>query len=162
MAEFPTPDQDSLRFRRRIVVAGLFVLVCLGLLASRFYYLQVVRHDYYLTRAEDNRIALLPTVPKRGTIVDRNGVVLARNYSAFTLEITPSKAGDLEATIDALAKIVDIEAKDRKRFKRLMDESRNFESIPIRTRLSDEEVARFAANRFRFPGVEVKARLFRQ
>ncbi|TAH47126.1 MAG: penicillin-binding protein 2 [Betaproteobacteria bacterium] len=161
MAEFPTPDQDSLRFRRRIVVAGLFVLVCLGLLASRFYYLQVVRHDYYLTRAEDNRIALLPTVPKRGTIVDRNGVVLARNYAAYTLEITPSRTEDLEATIDGLAEILTIEPRDRRRFRKILEESRNFESVPIRTRLTEDEVARFIAQRYRFPGVEVQARLFR-
>ncbi|ATE62161.1 penicillin-binding protein 2 [Thauera sinica] len=161
MAEFRTPDQDSTRFRRRIVVAALFVLVCLGLLASRFYYLQVVRHDYYLTRAEDNRIALLPAVPKRGTIVDRNGVVLARNYAAYTLEITPSRAGDLEATIDGLSEIIAIEPRDRRRFRKILEESRNFDSVPVRTRLTDEEVARFIAQRYRFPGVEVQARLFR-
>ncbi len=161
MAEFRTPDQDSARFRRRVAVAALFVLVCFGLLASRFYYLQVKRHDYYLTRAEDNRIALLPTVPKRGTIVDRNGVVLARNYAAYTLEITPSRVGDLEATIDGLSEIVPIEPRDRRRFRKILEESRNFDSVPIRTRLSDEEVARFVAQRYRFPGVEVQARLFR-
>ena len=161
MADFRSPDQDSARFRRRVVVAALFVLVCLGLLASRFYYLQVVRHDYYLTRAEDNRIALLPTVPKRGTIVDRNGVVLARNYAAYTLEITPSRTEDLEATIDGLAEIIMIEARDRRRFRKILEESRNFESVPIRTRLTEDEVARFVAQRYRFPGVEVQARLFR-
>ncbi|MBS0542619.1 MAG: penicillin-binding protein 2 [Proteobacteria bacterium] len=161
MAEFRTPDQDSARFRRRVVVAALFVLVCFGLLAARFYYLQVKRHDYYLTRAEDNRIALLPTVPKRGTIVDRNGVVLARNYAAYTLEITPSRAGDVEATIDGLSEIIAIEPRDRRRFRKILEESRNFDSVPIRTRLSDEEVARFVAQRYRFPGVEVQARLFR-
>ncbi|MBS0512167.1 MAG: penicillin-binding protein 2 [Proteobacteria bacterium] len=161
MAEFRTPDQDSARFRRRVAVAALFVLVCFGLLALRFYYLQVKRHDYYLTRAEDNRIALLPTVPKRGTIVDRNGVVLARNYAAYTLEITPSRVGDLEATIDGLSEIVPIEPRDRRRFRKILEESRNFDSVPIRTRLSDEEVARFVAQRYRFPGVEVQARLFR-
>ncbi len=161
MAEFRTPDQDSARFRRRVAVAALFVLVCFGLLASRFYYLQVKRHDYYLTRAEDNRIALLPTVPKRGTIVDRNGVVLARNYAAYTLEITPSRVGDLEATIDGLSEIIPIEPRDRRRFRKILEESRNFDSVPIRTRLSDEEVARFVAQRYRFPGVEVQARLFR-
>ena len=161
MAEFRSPDQDSARFRRRVVVAALFAMVCFGLLASRFYYLQVKRHDYYLTRAEDNRIALLPTVPKRGTIVDRNGVVLARNYAAFTLEITPSRVDDLEATINGLSEIVTIEPRDRRRFRKILDESRNFDSVPIRTRLTEDEVARFIAQRYRFPGVEVQARLFR-
>ena len=138
------------------------MLVCFSLLLARFVWLQVVMHDYYRTRAEDNRIALLPVTPNRGLIVDRKGEVLARNYSAYTLEIQPSRVDNLERTIDELAGIVHIEARDRKRFRKLMDESRNFDSLPIRTRLSDEEVARFIAQRYRFPGVEVRARLFRQ
>lgn len=161
MASFHHLDQDTTSFRHRVLVAGAFVLVCFVLLIGRFYYLQVVRHDYYHTRAEDNRITLLPVVPSRGDILDRNGIVLARNFAAYTLEITPSKVDDLERTIDALGEIVPIEPKDRKRFHKLMEESRNFESVPIRTRLTDEEVARFVAQRYRFPGVEVQARLFR-
>ena len=104
---------------------------------------------------------MVPIVPNRGLIVDRNGVVLATNFSAYTLEITPSRAGPLEALIDELATVVEISPRDRKRFRRLLDESRSFESLPIRTRLAEEEVARFTAQRFRFPGVDVKARLFR-
>jgi len=161
MMEFRTPDEELAGFRRRVLVAGLFVAVCFGLLAARFYYLQVLRYDYYHTRAEDNRIALLPMVPNRGTIGDRNGVVLARNYAAYTLEITPSRVNDLEATIEALAQIVQIEPRDRRRFRKLLEESKNFESLPIRTRLTEEEVARFVARRYQFPGVEVQARLFR-
>jgi penicillin-binding protein 2 len=116
-----------------------------------------------MAQAEGNRIALVPIVPNRGLIVDRHGVVLASNYSAYTLEITPSKLeASLDSVIDELAKLVAIEPKDRKRFKRLLEESKNFSSVPIRTRLSDDEVARFTAQRFRFPGVEVQARLFRQ
>lgn len=155
-------DQDPARFRNRLLIAGAFVLLMFLILLGRFIYLQIVQHDYYSTRAESNRISLVPVTPNRGNIVDRNGVILARNYSAFTLEITPSKTNGLEETIDALAEIVEIQLKDRRRFKRLLEESKNFESIPIRTRLSDQEVARFTANRYRFPGVEVKARLFRQ
>ena len=156
-----TPEQEVARFRSRLAVAGVVALVCFGLLAARFFYLQVMRFDYYSTRAEDNRISLVPVVPNRGLIMDRNGTVLARNYSAYTLEITPSKVADLEATIEALSALVDIQPKDRKRLKKLMDESKSFESLPIRNRLSDEEVARFIAQRYRFPGVELKARLFR-
>ena len=92
MTEFRAPAAELARFRLRVVVAVLFVLVCLGVLAARFHFLQVQRHDYFLTRAEDNRIALLPVVPHRGTIVDRKGVVLARNYATYTIEITPSNA----------------------------------------------------------------------
>nr|WP_153110772.1 penicillin-binding protein 2 [Propionivibrio limicola] len=161
-SSFNTTDSDLDRFRNRIVVVAALVLLAFGVLLARFVYLQVIQHDYYTTRAEDNRISLVPIPPNRGTIVDRNGIVLARNYSAFTLEITPSKVKDLDATIDALATLVDIQPKDKRRFRKLLEESKSFESLPIRARLSDEEVARFAANRYRFPGVEVKARLFRQ
>lgn len=161
MSEFRTPEQETYQFRARLLVAGMFILVCFGLLVARFVYLQVMRYDYYHTRAEENRIALAPVVPNRGTVIDRNGVVLARNYAAYTLEITPSKVADLEATITALGEIIDIQLKDRRRMKKLLDESKNFESVPIRNRLTDEEVARFVAQRYRFPGVEVQARLFR-
>jgi penicillin-binding protein 2 len=161
--EFRNPEEHLDRFRSRLTVAGGFVLLCFGLLFGRFVWLQVVQHAYYQTRAEDNRISLVPIVPNRGLIVDRNGVILARNYSAYTLEIMPSRVrGDLEAVIDQLATVIDIQAKDRKRFKKLLEESKNFESLPIRTRLTDEEVARFIANRYRFPGIDIKARLFRQ
>jgi penicillin-binding protein 2 len=160
--EFVNPELALQGFRVRLGVAALGVLLALGALAARFFYLQVVRHDYYHTRAEENRISLVPIVPNRGLILDRNGVVLARNYSAYTLELQPDRIADLEATIDELATIVDIQPKDRKRFRKLLEESKTFESIPIRTRLGDEEVARFAAQRYRFPGAAINARLFRQ
>jgi len=160
--EFKNPQEELGRFRHRLAFAGGFVLVCFALLLARFVWLQVIQHDYYQTRAEDNRISLVPVVPNRGLIVDRNGVVLARNYSAYTLEITPSKVKNLEEVIDELARILDIQPKDRKRFHKLLTESKNFESLPIRTRLSDVEVATFIAHRYRFPGVDIRARLFRQ
>jgi penicillin-binding protein 2 len=150
------------QFNRRIAVASGLALICFAILFARFFWLQVIQHDYYRTRAEDNRISLLPITPNRGLIVDRHGEVLARNYSAYSLEITPAQVPDLDATIDALAEFIAIEAKDRKRFRKLMEESKRFESLPIRTRLTDEEVAKFIARRFRFPGVDIKARLFRQ
>jgi penicillin-binding protein 2 len=161
MTELRNVQADLARFRRRVLVVGLVVLFAFGLLASRLVYLQMVRHDDLSGQAESNRTAVVPIVPNRGQILDRNGVVLATNYSAYTLEITPSKAAPVEDTINELAKVVDIQPRDRRRFKRLMDDSRNFESLPIRSRMTDEEVARFAAQRYRFPGVEIKARLFR-
>ena len=162
LAELRNTQAEIQHFQTRVLTIQLVVLVCFVLLLSRLVYLQVIRHDDLLEQAEDNRTAVLPTVPPRGTIMDRNGVVLASNYSAYTLEITPAKVPDLEATIDDLAELVDIQPKDRKRFKRLREESKSFDSLPIRTRLSDEEVARFSAQRYRFPGVDIKARLFRQ
>jgi penicillin-binding protein 2 len=163
MTEIKDSDREIHLFRMRLTAMVLFVFICFGLLVARFVWLQVVKHSQYMAQAEDNRIALVPIVPNRGLIVDRNGVVLASNYSAYTLEITPSKLeANLDSVIDELSKLVTIEPKDRKRFKRLLEESKNFSSVPIRTRLTDDEVARFTAQRFRFPGVEVQARLFRQ
>jgi penicillin-binding protein 2 len=148
-------------FRTRLIVAGLAALTAFGVLFARFVWLQVVQREHYHTLAEANRISVVPVVPNRGIIRDRNGEVLAANYSAYTLEITPSKAGNVERAIDELAQVIEVAPRDRRRFKRLMEESKNFESLPIRTRLTEEEVARFAVNRYRFPGFEIKARLFR-
>ncbi len=159
--ELKNSQREIYHFRLRLVLSLGFVLAMLLILLTRFIYLQVVRHSHYQTLAENNRISVVPIVPNRGLILDRNGVVLAHNYSGYTLEITPSKMGNLDATIEQLAQIVDIQPKDRKRFKKLLIESRDFESLPIRNRLTDEEVARFAAQRYHFAGVEIKARLFR-
>ena len=161
MNEIRSTEMELARFKRRIIAVALLMLVCFGLLGSRLVYLQIVRHEDLAEQAESNRTAVVPIVPNRGLILDRNGTVLATNYSAYTLEITPSKAGELEDTINRLGGLVEITARDRRRFKKLTEESRNFESVPIRTRLSDNEVARFAAQSFKFPGVEIKARLFR-
>ena len=149
------------RFRLRVLVASIVVAVCFGLVVARLIYLQVLRHDELRAQAENNRTAVVPIVPNRGLILDRNGIVLATNYSAYTLEITPSRVTDLERTIDELSQVLEITARDRRHFKKLRDEARNFESLPLRSRLSDDEVARFAAQRWRFPGVDIKARLFR-
>jgi penicillin-binding protein 2 len=149
------------RFRGRLLAAAAFVLFCFSLLGARLVHLQVFRHDELSTQAEANRIAVVPVVPNRGLIVDRNGVVLATNYSAYTLEVSPRRGADLEALIDELSQVVEIAPRDRRRFKRLQEELKGADSLPIRTKLTDEEVARFTAQRFRFPGVEVKARLFR-
>lgn len=161
MTVFRNIQLELSRFRLRVLVASVVVLVCFGLLGARLFYLQVVRHDDLLAQAENNRTAVVPIVPNRGLILDRNGVVLASNYSAYTLEITPSKVPDLERTMDELSQVMAITPRDRRRFKKLREEGKNFESIPLRSRLTDAEVARFAAQRFRFPGVEIKARLFR-
>jgi hypothetical protein len=135
-------------------------LCCLPLRCwrARLIYLQVLRHDELATQAEANRIAVVPVVPNRGQIVDRNGVVLATNYSAYTLESLAARrfAGkDGRRTgqrWSSSGRLVEIGPRDRRRFKRLREELKGADSLPIRTRLSDEEVARFTAQRFRFPG----------
>jgi penicillin-binding protein 2 len=162
MTEIRNVEAELMRFRIRLAVVGLAVLLAFGLLGWRLYHLQVLRHDELARQAESNRTAVMPVVPHRGEITDRNGVVLATNYKAYTLEITPSRTGrGIDDTIDAIAQVIEVTPRDRRRFKRMREDSRSFESLPIRTRLSDEEVARFAAQRYRFPGVEIKARLFR-
>jgi penicillin-binding protein 2 len=163
MTEPRHPKAEEIRrFRVRLAAVAAAALACFALLGWRLYTLQVVRHEELAERAESNRTAVTPIVPDRGDIIDRNGVVLSTNYRTYTLEITPARAGrDLDETIDAIGQIVPVSARDRRRFKRLVQDSRGFDSLPIRTGLSDEEVARFAAQRYRFAGVEIKARLLR-
>ncbi|MFY8103508.1 MAG: penicillin-binding protein 2 [Ramlibacter sp.] len=162
MTELRNIEADIARFRSRAVAASAIILVCFLLLGLRLVWLQVVRHDDLNEQAEANRTAIVPIVPNRGLILDRNGVVLATNYSAYTLEITLSRLNaPVDQVIDELSQVVEIHARDRRRFKKLREESKNVGSLPIRTKLTDQEVARFTAQRFRFPGVEIKARLFR-
>ncbi|HSB25139.1 MAG TPA: penicillin-binding protein 2 [Burkholderiaceae bacterium] len=162
MVELRNVELELDRFRGRLFAAAAFVLLGFLLLGARLVWLQIWKHEELSTQAEANRIAVVPIVPNRGLILDRNGVVLASNFSAYTLEITPSRLlADVDSVIDELAQVVDIQPRDRKRYKRLLEEAKSFDSLPIRTKLSDEEVARFLAQRFRFPGVDVRARLFR-
>lgn len=161
MAELKNVEADLMRFHRRLWVAALIVVLGFSLLAARLMVLQVARHDALDARAERNRTALLPIVPNRGRILDRNGVVLASSHAAYALEVTPSKVPDLERTLEEIQAIVPISARDLRRFRQLRAESRSFASLPLKTRLSEDEVARFAAQNYRFAGVEIKARLFR-
>ncbi len=156
-------ERELHRFRRRLLVALLGVLLAFALLVARWVWLQVVRHRKYALQARDNRIAIQPVPPSRGLILDRNGIVLAENYAAYTLEITPNQApAGVDATLAALRAIIDIPPAAERRFRSLLTQNRSFEPTPIRNRLSDAEVARFVAQRFRFPGVQVRARLFRR
>ena len=148
-------------FQLRLAVIAAVVAATFLVLFSRLFYLQVVQHDYYQLLAEQNRVNIVPVVPHRGVILDRNGVTLASNYAAYTLEITPSQVDDLDGVIKELSTLVEITPKDLRRFEKLLEEEPDFSSIPIRTRLNDEEVARFAVNRYRIRGVQINARLFR-
>ncbi|MDP1864655.1 MAG: penicillin-binding protein 2 [Thiobacillus sp.] len=148
-------------FQRRLKMGGFFILLlALGLL-SRSFYLQIVQHEYYIQRAESNRTSLVPTAPNRGLIVDRQGRTLAENYSAYTVEITRAEMASLEKTLIELGKLIEVTPGQLRRFRRLLSESHEFETVPLKSKLTDEEVAILAANRYRLPGVEVKARLFR-
>ena len=161
MSELRNIQADLSRFRNRVLVAVLLVVFAFLMLSARLVYLQVFRHDDLREQADNNRITAVPVVPNRGLILDRNGVVVATNYSAYTLEITPSKISNLDQVIDDLSRLIEILPRDRKRLKKLLEESKGLDSLPLRTRLTDVEVAKFSAQRFRFPGVDVKARLYR-
>ncbi|MDK2797652.1 MAG: penicillin-binding protein 2 [Tepidiphilus sp.] len=150
------------RTRRRLAVLAVLILAGFSVLLGRLHQLQVREHARFQTLAEDNRQAFVPIVPHRGQILDIHGEALARNVRAYTLEIDPAQVRDLDGTIDRLSKIVTIEESDRKRFLRQMRDQRGLGSIAIRQHLTDEEVARFVAWKFAFPGVEVQARLFRE
>jgi penicillin-binding protein 2 len=149
-------------FRVRLALAASLVFFMFLVLVGRIFYLQVVKHGELYTLAEANRISIVPVAPNRGLIVDRNGIVLAHNYSAYTLEVQPHRIANLNSLIDEVATLVEITPRDRRRFRKLLEETKSVGTLPIRTRLTDEEIARFAAHRYRFPGVEINARLFRQ
>ncbi|MEW8505681.1 MAG: penicillin-binding protein 2 [Candidatus Thiodiazotropha sp.] len=152
---------ESQLFLGRAIASGTLVLLILAILVGRLFYLQVESHEHYTTLSQDNRVKLEPLPPTRGLIYDRNGTILAQNLPAYSLEITPEKTDDLDLTIQALSEIIDIDEDDIHRFHQLRRQSRRFDSIPIRVRLEDEEVARIAVNRHHFLGVDVKASLLR-
>ncbi len=161
MIEVKDTGKELHQLHLRLTLALLLILLCFGVLMARFIYLQVIRYSDFRAQAEDNRIALVPVPPARGLIYDRNGILLAENVSAFTLELAPRLIDNLDAVIDQLAQIIEIAPKDRRRFKRLLEDSKTTDTIPLKIRLTDEEVAKLAVHRYRFKGVEIKARQFR-
>ena len=161
LREVKNPQHEQYYFRLRLGFMSFFVMSLFILLALRFIYLQITQYTHYQTMAENNRISMVPIVPNRGLILDKNGVVLAHNFFVYTLEITPSKVANLKTTIAELGQLLEISKADIRRFVKLKSESRNFESIPIRTKLNEIEAAHFAVNHYRFPGVAIKSRLYR-
>ena len=140
----------------------LFVTILLYLiLASRFAYLQIFQYDELVTKAEANRKTETAHPPRRGIIMDKNGEVLATNDPIYTLEITPAKTPNFNQTIKELQKVISISKGDIRRFNRLKDELPRLSPVPVKSGLTDEEVARFTAQSWRFPGVEVRSRMHR-
>ena len=161
MVSFKKPDLDS--FQERIHIATLFVTFCFILLLTRLVWLQLVGYDKYALQADNNRITLVPAPANRGLIIDRNGMVIGRNYSALTLEINAEEIKeDVDKVIEDLSQLVSISARDKRNFKRSLEDSRKVGTFPLRSMLSDDETARFLANRYRFPGVDIRARTFRE
>ncbi|MBS1146695.1 MAG: peptidoglycan glycosyltransferase [Proteobacteria bacterium] len=154
-------DRELADFHGRLKAGAAFVALLATALLARGFYLQITQHDYYTGRAESNRISLVPIAPNRGLILDSKDRVLAENYSAYTLEVTRAHILNLEATLTEVGKLIEITPGQLRRFRRLLSESHEFETVPLKSKLTDEEVAILAANRYRLPGIEVKARLFR-
>ena len=152
---------ESRLFMQRSIQALVFAALLIGLLVGRLSYLQVVAHEHFITLSDDNRIKILPLPPNRGLIFDRNGLILADNLPSYRLEITPEQVRDIPDNLDRLAQLVNIRDMDRKRFDNLRTRTPAFKPVPLRFHLSDEEVARFAIDRHRFPGVDIVAGLSR-
>ncbi|NCT66839.1 MAG: penicillin-binding protein 2 [Rhodanobacteraceae bacterium] len=146
---------EAALFRRRALAGMALIVVCLAALGVRFAYLQVERHEEFSARSEANRVLTRPLPPARGLIYDRNGVLLAENIAAFRLEVTPEQVRNLPDMLAALGKIVPISDDDIARFNALRKGKRSYQSVPLRMKLSEEEIARFSINRWAFPGVEV-------
>ncbi len=153
--------RESRLFNTRILFSAVMVLLLVFLLLMRLFQLQIMDHEHFTTLSRDNRVKVEPLPPPRGLIYDRNGVILAQNLPVHSLEIIQERIADIDQTLADLGTIIQISEKDIERFQRLRRQRRRFESIPIRVRLTPEEVARFAVNRHRFPGVELQAKLLR-
>ena len=155
-------DRRIAQQRRRARIALALALALLALLAARAWVLQVLQHERHAAQAEVNRTAVVPLVPPRGRILDRHGVVLADDLPVYTLEVTPGRTPDLEATLRRLAELVELTPRDLQRFRRLRAESKRFDPLPLKTRLSEAEMARVAVHLWDLPGVEIQARRLRR
>ncbi len=148
-------------FGRRIWFSFGVVIFAVLLLLLRYVQLQVVEHETLTSKSEQNRIKLQAVAPNRGLVFDRNGTLLADNRPAYRLELIPERVEDLDATLDKLAELVAISEVQRARFMRLRLETKAFKGVPVRFNLGERELARFAVNRHRFPGVDAVPYLIR-
>jgi len=143
------------------MLAVFIICLLVSFLIARLAYLQIYKNELYTTLSTKNAIDLVPVEPTRGLIYDRNGVLLAENIPVFSLDIIPQQVTDLQKTLSTLSKIVEISDSDLNQFKKQLKQHRRFDEIPLKLRLTEEEVARFTENQYRFPGVIIKARLMR-
>jgi penicillin-binding protein 2 len=148
-------------FEQRAMAAAIIVVTLTLVLIGRLILLQVVRYDYYAELSQGNRVRVEPLPAQRGLILDRNGAVLAENQPAFQLELVRERVPDVDATLKRLIEIGVLEADQLAETRKLVRSRRSFESVPIRLRLTEEEIARFAVHRFEFPGVDIATRLTR-
>lgn len=153
---------EAARFRVRVVTGFAIIALALLALLSRFVWLQVVQHDEYTTRARQNRVHLRRLPPPRGLVLDRNGVLLAGNVPAFRLEVVPERVGDMDAMLEELSAVVPLSRDDIATFRKALRQHRGFQSVPLRFSLEEGDIARFAVERWRFPGVDVVPYLTRR
>ena len=155
-------EKDARLVRRRVLVGIVFVLLLIGVLIARMYYLQVVQYEHHSTLSENNRVHVQPIPPNRGLIFDRTGKIIADNRPSFSLTVTRERAGDWRQVLDGVVEVLELSAEERELFeKRVLQGRRPFEPVPIMYELSEEQIARIAVNQFRLPGVEVAAQLVR-
>ncbi|HUH37821.1 MAG TPA: penicillin-binding protein 2 [Spongiibacteraceae bacterium] len=148
-------------FRVRFAVAGLALVALLGVLVARYSDLQINDYEIYRTASDRNRVQLLPVPPKRGLMFDRNGVLLAENVPSYSLTLVVERVDDLDAVLDTLGELVDISPEDVDKFRQRLSRRRPYQPVPLKFRLSEEEIATLAVNRHRLPGVDVDAQLVR-
>ncbi|QDH71194.1 penicillin-binding protein 2 [Lysobacter alkalisoli] len=153
---------EAEQFRNRALLAFSGVVVALGVLAGWYFNLQVLQHDEYATRSENNRIKLRPVVPARGVIYDRNGRILADNVPAFRVDVTPEEAGAPDKWLPGLAEIFSLTEEEIEQFEKARRTTRGFRPITLKMRVSEDEAARFAVDRWRYPGVELVSYLNRR
>ncbi|MFT5575518.1 MAG: penicillin-binding protein 2 [Bermanella sp.] len=155
------PSKERSLYKSRFLVASTLMTIMLGVIVGRYFFLQVVKHDIYKTQSDRNRIQLQPIAPKRGLIFDRNGVLLAENIPSYSLVLIKERVPDLEETLVALAELIPIDDDDIKKFKKRLRHRRPYQTVPLKFRLTEEEIARLAVNRYRLPGVDIDAQLVR-
>ncbi|HTV84767.1 MAG TPA: penicillin-binding protein 2 [Dyella sp.] len=149
-------------FRRRAFAGFALILLGLGALVGRYVFLQVLHHDEFALRSINNSVKPRALPPPRGLIYDRNGVLLADNVPAFRLEVVPEQVKNMNATLAALGKVIPLDPDDLDAFRKQLKQTRRFDSVPLKMRLTEDDIARFAVNRWRFPGVDVVPYLIRQ
>jgi len=146
---------EAEQFRRRAALGFVIVAACLLCLGGWYFRLQVLEHAEYAAQAEANRVKPRPIVPGRGLIYDRKGRILADNIPAFRLDVTPDRAGDLDRLLARISRIVAFSAEDLEAFDEARKSARRHRPITLKLRMTEDEIARFAVDRWRYPGVEL-------
>ena len=153
--QLKSPSAEAAQFRVRAAIGFAIVVLALGGLGAWYFKLQVLDHADYATQSEANRVKLRPVLPGRGLILDRKGRVLADNVPAYRLDVMPLEAGAADAWLPALRRIVALDDEDVQHFRDALRAGRRFKPITLKPRVGPEEVARFAVDRWRFPGIEL-------